>query len=142
MNKSTIISIVVILVVVVAGLILLQKQSNKPSQYTELAACLGEKGATFYGAFWCPNCGNQKKLFGKASEILPYVECSTPDAKGQTQACIDKGISSYPTWEFADGSQLIGTQGLQALADKAGCPMPVDAETAPVVAPAESSPAL
>lgn len=127
MNKSTIISTLVVVVVVVVGLVLLQNASNKPSKYTELATCLAEKGATFYGAFWCPNCGNQKKLFGTAADILPYVECSTPDGKGQQMVCTEKGIASYPTWEFADGSRLVGTQDLEVLAEKAGCPMPSDA---------------
>lgn len=126
MNKKTLISIGVILVVVIVGLVLLQKQSNKPSKYTEFAKCLGEQGATFYGAFWCPNCGDQKKMFGKASELLPYVECSTPDAKGQLPVCTEKGISSYPTWEFADGSRLSGTQEISILAEKTGCPLPED----------------
>ncbi len=129
MSKSTIVSIIVIVVVVVAGLVILQKESNKPGKYTDLAACLGEKGATFYGAFWCPNCGNQKKLFGTAADLLPYVECSTPDAKGQQAVCTEKAIASYPTWEFADGSRLVGTQDLETLAEKAGCPMPSDTAT-------------
>ena len=37
---------------------------------------------------------------------------------GQTQICIDKKIQSYPTWIFADGSQLNGEIPLQQLADK------------------------
>lgn len=124
MNKSTIVSIVIIAVVVIVGLVILQQQSNKPGKYAELATCLTEKGATFYGAFWCPNCGNQKKVFGADAKLLPYVECSTPDAKGQLPACTEKGIGSYPTWEFADGTRITGTQDVTTLAEKAGCPLP------------------
>lgn len=139
MNKSTIISIVVILVAVIAGLVILQNASNKPGKFDDLAACLGDKGATFYGAFWCPHCAQQKKFFGTSAELLPYVECSTPDGKGQTDICIEKGIKSYPTWIFADGSVITGEQAPAVLAEKTGCPMPTDASTdTPVDTGAES----
>lgn len=88
------------------------------------AQCLKEKGATFYGAFWCPHCQNQKKLFGNAVSALPYVECSTPDAQGQLQVCIDKKIQNYPTWEFADGTRKTGEVPLSELAEKTGCTLP------------------
>lgn len=127
MNKQTIISTVIIVVAVLAVLILLQKDSNKPGKLDTFAACLGDQGATFYGAFWCPHCGDQKKLFGTSTKLLPYVECSTPDSKGQTQVCIDAGIQSYPTWQFADGSRENGVLSLKTLSEKTSCPLP-DAE--------------
>lgn len=85
------------------------------------AQCLGDKGAVFYGAFWCPHCQNQKKLFGKSQDLLPYVECSTPDGKEQLQSCKDQEITSYPTWRFADGSELRGEVSLEDLAAKTEC---------------------
>lgn len=124
MNKQTLISTIIIVLAIVTALVLLQKASNKPSIYNEFAACLGEKGATYYGAFWCPNCANQRKMFGRAADLLPYVECSTPDGQGQTDACIEKGIEAYPTWEFADGSRVTGTQSMTFLAEKTGCELP------------------
>lgn len=95
-----------------------------PGKYDQLAQCLEEKGAIFYGAFWCPHCQEQKKMFGNSAELLPYLECSTPDGKAQTQECIDKEIKQYPTWEFADGSRLTGEQQPATLAEKAGCELP------------------
>jgi thiol-disulfide isomerase/thioredoxin len=94
------------------------------SDLVPFAQCLKDKGAVFYGAFWCPHCQNTKKMFGAAAANLPYVECSTPDAQGQTQVCKDNGIESYPTWVFPDGSRLSGEQTLQSLADKSGCTLP------------------
>lgn len=88
------------------------------AQFTQ---CLADKGALFYGAFWCPHCQAQKKLFGDAQKLLPYVECSTPDGNGQTQICKDKGINSYPTWVFSDGSKIEGEQSLVKLGEKTGC---------------------
>ena len=86
-----------------------------------LAQCLKENGIVFYGAFWCPHCEKQKKDFGEAAPALPYVECSTPDSKDQTPICKAKGITSYPTWVFPDGSRLTGEQSLELLATKGSC---------------------
>lgn len=128
MNKQTIISIAIIVVVVIGALIFLQHEANKPKIYDTFAQCLGEKGAKFYGAFWCPHCADQKKAFQGSEELLPYIECSTPDSKGQTQECIDKGITQYPTWEFADGTRISNTQTLSFLAEKTGCVLPSEDE--------------
>jgi hypothetical protein len=88
--------------------------------YDDFAKYLTNHGAVFYGTFWCPHCQSQKTLFGSSAQFLPYFECSTPDGSGQVQACIDKKITSYPTWEFADGSRLTGELSLQQLVDKVG----------------------
>jgi thiol-disulfide isomerase/thioredoxin len=95
-----------------------------PSKYDAFATCLTSKGATFYGAFWCPHCQATKKLFGSAVKFLNYIECSTPDGNSQTQICKDKKIEGYPTWIFADGSQLTGEVTMQQLADKTACVLP------------------
>jgi thiol-disulfide isomerase/thioredoxin len=82
-----------------------------PSKQYDLAAfgqCLKDKGAVFYGAFWCPHCQATKRIFGAAKSYLPYVECSTPDGQSQLPICVQKGIASYPTWVFADGSRIGG----------------------------------
>ena len=92
-----------------------------PGKYDNFATCLEDKGAVFYGAFWCSHCQAQKKLFGSSQKLLPYIECSTIDGQSQTQACIDKKISSYPTWEFTDGSRLNGEIPLAQLAEKTSC---------------------
>jgi hypothetical protein len=94
-----------------------------PGRYDAFASCLKEKGAVFYGAFWCPHCQNQKAMFGKSARLLPYVECSTPDGRGQLSVCRDKKIQGYPTWEFADGSRETGEVSLAKLAEKTGCPL-------------------
>jgi thiol-disulfide isomerase/thioredoxin len=101
-------------------------------KYDAFATCLKDQGATFYGAFWCPHCQNTKKLFGSSQKLLPYVECSTPDGKGQTQICIDKNVTGYPTWEFADGSRLNGEIPLAQLSEKTACALPVDETVVPI----------
>lgn len=125
-NVKIFISIIGILILGTIGAVLLQSNSAPagPGKYDAFAQCLKDKGAVFYGAFWCSHCQAQKKLFGSSVKLLSYVECSTADASGQTKACIDKKIEGYPTWEFADGSRLNGEIPLQQLADKTSCVLP------------------
>ena len=92
--------------------------------YDEFAVCLKDKGAVFYGAFWCSHCQTQKKLFGSSQKLLPYIECSTLDGQSQTKICIDENISSYPTWEFVDGTRLTGEVSLETLAERTSCVLP------------------
>lgn len=113
--------------------------SAKPGQYDLFAQCLKDEGAVFYGAFWCPHCQAQKKMFGSSVRLLPYVECSTLDGKNQVQECKDKNITGYPTWEFADGSRLSGEVPLAQLAEKTSCVLPGDTSAAPVDTGASSS---
>lgn len=105
----------------------------KAGELDQFAMCLEEKGAKFYGAYWCPHCNSQKKMFGSSAKLLPYVECSTLDGKGQTQECTDKNITGYPTWEFADGSRLSGEIPLITLAVKTSCTLPSDVSPIPEV---------
>lgn len=125
-NVKIFILVIVLLIVGVFGMVLLNKNTDPdaPSKYDAFAQCLGEKGATFYGAFWCPHCNNQKKLFGNAKRLLPYVECSTADGNGRMPICDEKNVQSYPTWEFADGTRLTGEISLEELADKTLCELP------------------
>lgn len=97
---------------------------SDPGKYDAFSQCLKDKGAVFYGAFWCPHCQNQKAMFGKSAKLLPYVECSTPDGRGQVPLCQEKEIKGYPTWEFADGSRETGEVSLAKLAEKTGCLLP------------------
>ncbi len=91
--------------------------------YDGFAQCIADAGAKFYGAYWCPHCQDQKKLF-KNSKKLPYVECSTANQQAQTQVCIDAKVTGYPTWDFADGTRMDGQQTLEALAEKTNCVLP------------------
>lgn len=109
------------LALIIVGSIYLVKAGNKPGEHDELAMCIEKSGAKFYGAFWCPHCQDQKALFGKSAEFLPYVECSTPDGNEQNELCKEAGIENYPTWVFPNGTQAGGGQTLEELAEKTGC---------------------
>ena len=87
---------------------------DSPEKILGLAKCLTEKGATFYGTQRCSHCNNQKKLFGDAMSSVTFVDCDA-----QKDKCSQ--VQGYPTWIFADGTKAVGTQSLDALAQKAGC---------------------
>ena len=127
-------------ILLIAFLVIISACNSTPKQnYDKLANCLAEKNVKEYGAFWCPNCAQQKKMFGDSFQILEdknvYIECDprcvkNKDGKlpmacngieGQPQLCLDKKVEKYPDWEFSDGSRLVGVQELSVLADKAGC---------------------
>jgi hypothetical protein len=100
--------------------------SNLPppvGKYDTFASC-SLQAARHSTARSCPHCQAQKAEFGSSAHLLPYVECSLPDASGQDQICNDKGIQSYPTWYFADQSSSTGEQPLATLAQKTGCALP------------------
>lgn len=129
MNKNYIlIGVGIVIVLVLGGFMSYQSYTNIGTTATgELdgfTQCLKDSGAIFYGAFWCPHCQATKKMFGNSAKLLPYVECSTPDGNRQTQLCIEKGITQYPTWKFTDGSELTGERTLQELGAKTGCELP------------------
>ena len=126
-NVKIFLSVIALLFLGVVATVLVRSgdaEPTGPGKYDEFATCLKDKGAVFYGAFWCPHCQAQKKMFGSSAKLLPYQECSTANGQGQLQICIDKKISSYPTWEFADGSRLNGEIPLAELAEKTSCVLP------------------
>ena len=92
--------------------------------YDAFAKCVAHTSTTFYGAFWCPHCAEQKSEFGDAARYLPYQECSLPNASGETPACIAAGIKEYPTWAFPGGVRATGVQALQTISEKTGCALP------------------
>jgi hypothetical protein len=113
---------ILIFVIAIAGI--LAYQSTLPGKHDVFASCLVEKGAKMYGAWWCPHCQEQKKDFGKSWSILvdsgAYVECSTAQ-KTITELCEKENIDGYPTWRFADGSEVGGRVSIATLEAKTGC---------------------
>ena len=88
----------------------------KPSnaEQTALSEHLSQRGALFYGAWWCPACFMQKNLFGKqAGNRLPYVECDKSDA-GRAR-CEAASIRAFPTWDLPGKPRLEGVQSLETL---------------------------
>jgi len=126
--KSTYVYIALV-VLIIGGLVVIRNTSTRDTspdrvtKYDTFAQCLSDAGAKFYGAYWCPHCQDQKKLFDNSSKI-PYIECSTPNGQEQLKICKDAGITGYPTWKFGDGSVEDGNQTLEKLSEKTSCPLP------------------
>lgn len=123
MNKNKIIWALGI-VLVIAGLVWLIVTPGKPGKLDTFATCIKDSGATYYGAFWCPNCKNQEARFGRSAKLLPRIECSTPDGNSQLPVCKEAGIEGYPTWDFADGTRETGNLSLERLAELTSCELP------------------
>ena len=95
-------------------------------QRDDLATCFAEKEVKMYGAFWCPSCAKQKKIFGSSWEILVkkgvYVECDARGDNPQSDLCMEKKVDKYPDWEIK-GERMVGIFSLETLAEKSGCPL-------------------
>lgn len=81
-----------------------------------LAEHLETSGAKYYGTFWCPTCQKQRRLFGRAAEKLPYVEC-TPNGRTGPIAfeCASQSVESFPTWVIR-GQRYTGVLSADELA--------------------------
>ena len=124
MKKGVTIFWLLLLAIIVLGIGASFLVGARPARLDGFTQCLKDRGAVFYGAFWCPHCQATKRLFGSSAKYLPYVECSTPDGKAQTPACKDKGIQNYPTWVFPSGESYMGEHTLLEIASSSGCTLP------------------
>jgi thiol-disulfide isomerase/thioredoxin len=116
--------IVLIIILVAGGIGFGIWSASQPGELDGFAQCLKDKKVIFYGAFWCPHCQNQKKLFGRSASLLPYVECSTANGQGMSPICQDNKVTGYPTWVFPDETRESGEVPLATLAEKSGCVLP------------------
>ena len=110
-----------ILIFSVVGLLFLTacqttSPENQTQTLTQFAECLTEHGVIMYGASWCPHCAEQKAMFQDSFSKINYVECTQ-----EQQKCADEQIQYLPTWKFANGDTLVGTQSFSTLALKTGC---------------------
>ena len=116
--------VIVILIVAIILLFSIGGSEYPSSELDKFAQCLTEKGVVEYGAFWCPNCAKQKKMFGSSYKYINYIECDARGENEQSELCIEKKVEKYPDWEFADGSRLVGLSSFEELSEKSGCPPP------------------
>ncbi|MGC1975089.1 MAG: hypothetical protein WA671_00090 [Candidatus Sulfotelmatobacter sp.] len=93
-------------------------------RYDGFAKCLATKQTKMYGLYWCPHCIEQKEMFGKAFQYVPYVECAIKGSRELTPACKAAGIKLFPSWQFGANPPKEGVYPLQELSDKTGCSLP------------------
>ena len=93
-------------------------------RYDGFAKCLASKQVKMYGLYWCPHCAEQKEMFGKAFQYVPYVECAIKGGSGITQECKAAGLKLFPSWQFGTNPPKEGVFPMQELSDKTGCALP------------------
>ena len=93
-------------------------------RYDGFAKCLASKQAKMYGLYWCPHCAEQKAMFGKAFQYVPYVECAIKGTNGLAPACAAAGVKLFPSWQFGTNKPIEGVFPLEELSDKTGCSLP------------------
>ncbi len=93
-------------------------------RYDGFAKCLASKQAKMYGLYWCPHCADQKAMFGKAFQYVPYVECAIKDSHELAPACSAAGVKLFPSWQFGTNKPVEGVFQFQELSDKTGCSLP------------------
>jgi len=124
-NKNTIIIIAVVILAILIGVLMFYPAKKVDGRLDGFAQCLASKSITMYGAAWCSHCQNEKNAFEGSFKYVPYVECPN-----DPQACLEKGVTAYPTWIFPDGlsaqagRKFVGEQGLEKLSQESGCPLP------------------
>jgi hypothetical protein len=93
-------------------------------RYDGFAKCLATKQARMYGLYWCPHCADQKAMFGRAFQYVPYVECAIKGSRDLAPACAAAGVKLFPAWQFGTNKPVEGVFPLQELSDKTGCSLP------------------
>lgn len=99
-----------------------ESSAQAPTQdaLADFAGCLTDKGAKFYGAYYCSWCKKEKELFGEAAQFLPYIECVDEKTQETAPVCKEAGITSFPTWEL-NGEKTSGFKTLEQLSELSGC---------------------
>ena len=93
-------------------------------RYDGFAKCLASQHAKMYGLYWCPHCAEQKEMFGKAFQYVPYVECAIKGSRELAPACSAAGVKLFPSWQFGSNPPKEGVYPLEELSDKTGCALP------------------
>jgi hypothetical protein len=93
-------------------------------KYDGFAKCLASNQAKMYGLYWCPHCADQKAMFGKAFQYVPYVECGIKGSHEMATECTAAGVKLFPSWQFGANKPIEGVFPMQELSDKTGCVLP------------------
>jgi len=98
--------------------------NHKNHKYDAFAQCLATKQAKMYGLYWCPHCLEQKEMFGKAFQYVPYVECAIKGSSEITPECKVAGVKLFPSWQFGLDPPKEGVLSMESLSAKTGCSLP------------------
>lgn len=87
------------------------------------AQALTDSGASFLGAEWSQASTDQRALFEDGSQYLDFIELTNPDRTSNAIA-IANGLNSE-TWDFGNGTRVIGTLTLEEISEASGVAIPV-----------------
>jgi hypothetical protein len=97
---------------------------RKNHRYDAFAKCLASKQAKMYGLYWCPHCLDQKEMFGKAFQYVPYQECAIKGSREMAPGCKVAGAKQFPSWQFEGGPLREGVLSMEDLSGRTGCSLP------------------
>ncbi|MFC1758608.1 peptidylprolyl isomerase [Planctomycetota bacterium] len=106
-----------------AALVIEEGTPHGSRDLVAFAQAIAASGVTFYGAAWCPSCTAQKELFEDGGRYLPFIEVTNGD-RSRNQIGIENNITTYPTWELADGRRHEGMMSLDELSAFTGIQIP------------------
>jgi hypothetical protein len=111
-------------IVVVIALSYLGWWYYRNHRYDDFAKCLASKQTKMYGLYWCPHCAEQKAMFGKAFQYVPYVECAIKGSRELAAECKAANVKLFPSWQFGNNPPKEGVFPMEELSDKTGCTLP------------------
>ncbi|MBZ5680926.1 MAG: hypothetical protein LAO24_12555 [Acidobacteriia bacterium] len=97
---------------------------HRNHRYDPFAQCLASKHARMYGLYWCPHCIDQKEMFGKAFQYVPYQECAIRGSRELVPECKEAGTKNFPAWKFEGEPLHEGVLPLEDLSQRTGCSLP------------------
>jgi hypothetical protein len=97
---------------------------HRNHRYDAFAQCLASKHARMYGLYWCPHCLDQKEMFGKAFQYVPYQECAIKGSREMAPECKAAGAKNFPSWQFEGQPLHEGVLPLEDLSQRSGCSLP------------------
>lgn len=97
---------------------------RKNHHYDNFAKCLASKQAKMYGLYWCPHCLDQKEMFGRAFQYVPYQECAIRGSSEVQPECKAAGVKLFPSWQFGSLPPKEGVLSMEELSAKTGCALP------------------
>lgn len=116
-----------------------QAEGHAAPDLVAFAKSLRDAGVIFFGADWCPNCVQQKKLFEDGSRFLDFREVTNPDRTPNALG-ISENVLTYPTWQFQNGSRQTGVLTLAQISAASGIAIPESAQ--PSIAPISNTSVL
>src|SRR5947209_17612817 len=97
---------------------------HRNHRYDAFAQCIAAKHARMYGLYWCPHCLDQKEMFGKSFQYVPYQECAIKGSREMAPECKAAGAKNFPSWQFEGAPIHEGVLPLEDLSQRTGCSLP------------------